>query len=99
MHKRNNQQRQRMELKQARADLWDMLNAFATTPDISRMHYANRAGELDVVRTERDTATKRIGFVTQAIGMDYDELEDEDEYDEIRPAEEFGDYIRKIFNR
>ena len=108
MSKRNNnRQRQNTARKQARADLWDMVNAFVTTPEMQAIHFANEVGEINITRAEREPQHKRIGFaITYAVGGneidthdDEDEDDDQDVEDEVRPAEEFVDYIRKIFKR
>lgn len=90
MNKHNNQRQQNTAQKQARADMWHMLNAFVTTPDIHAMHYANNVGELNITRAEHDTQQqRRIGFVTDAVSNseinapdDYDEDDDSDDSDD-----------------
>lgn len=97
MNKNRRQQGQNNERKQARSDVWDMLNAFVTTPDISRMHFANSVGELDIVRTDRDKPTKRIGFTTDAIGTDYGNADDtDDDSDDEYSDDEYSDTIKKF---
>lgn len=107
MTKRRNQHTNRPHpntvQQQARADMWDMLNAFITTPDIYALQFTNKAGDLTIQRTECYTPRKRMGFDTHAVSIQTDEPEDyeddEDDESEVRPAEEFADYIREIFKR
>ncbi len=82
MTKRNNNQRpQNTTRKQARADMFDMLNAFMATPDIHAMSFANEVGELNVQRDMPfKTELRRMGFDT-ANAVSTTELEQpDDEY-------------------
>lgn len=85
----NNQQRQNTAHKQARADMWDMLNAFVATPDIHSMHFANEVGELIVAKVEQPEQRKRMGFdCTYAVGgseidASDDDCDNDDEYNKF----------------
>lgn len=89
----NNQQRRNTAQRQARADLWDMVNAFVTTPDLQTLQFENSAGAIVMTKAESDEQRKRIGFET-TYAVSNSEINAPDDYDEDDDSDDgYNDFV------